>query len=145
ARRQILAHHPIARFGHPGHVVERSEGTEAYGEPADVEVGGELFDAREVLAELVPCLVRIARRRAGELELAAGLQRDRGPIRKLEGDDGALFFDRLGVERSGEPLEHRPNSPRPVVGDRTPVAVDPYLFVLRSDAPRRARLAPSFE
>ena len=83
-------------------------------------------------------------RRAGELELAAGLERDAAGI-AAERDDVAVLLDRLPAEALQAP-EDRTDAVGPIIGQRPEVAAaEGELLVLGADAPFVARLAARFE
>ena len=86
-------------------------------------------------------------RRAGELELAAGLERDRPSALFVEkADEMAAVLDPLPAEAGVHALEQRADPPLPLVRDRRagrPVEQD--LLVLGANAQRRVMLASGFE
>src|SRR5690606_4458662 len=86
-------------------------------------------------------LVRRMERGAGELELAAGLERDAAPGSRFQRDRAAALLDALPASLRHHPIEEGRDAAGPVVGD--PVArsgVDTDLLVLGPDAPAHARL-----
>ena len=90
-------------------------------------------------------LVDRLERRAGQLELAAGLQRD---VAALLGERDQPARSRAPApSRSGrQPVEQRPDAVRAVIGQRAQVvAGEAELLVLGADPPRRARLAALLE
>ena len=86
-------------------------------------------------------------RRAGKLELAARLERDRAAAGDVEqADDIAVLDDRLPAEQVLHAFEQRADAAAPVIGDRA-VALDREheLLVLGADAELRLRLAARLE
>ena len=82
-------------------------------------------------------------RRAGKLELPAGLERDRAAAGHVgEPDDVVALHDRLPAEQVLHAVEQRADAARPAVG-HGPVAVhgEDELLVLGADAEFRLRLA----
>ena len=82
-------------------------------------------------------------RRAGQLELPAGLERDRAAAGDVgEADDVVALHDRLPAEQVLHAVEQRADAARPAVGHR-PVAVhgEDEFLVLGADAELRLRLA----
>ena len=65
----------------------RQIGREAEAQEAEAELVGDGLDLLQVLAGLVADVVHGLQRRAGQLELAAGLQADVGPA-ALQADQG---------------------------------------------------------
>ena len=81
-------------------------------------------------------------RRAGQLELAAGLQRNRALAGRLdEPDDVVLVEDRVPAQRALHALEQRADAALAAIGNRrVAVDVERKLFVLGADPPFVARL-----
>ncbi len=79
---------------------------------------------RQMRHQLALGLVHVLDRRAGELELSAGLERDRAAAGDVvEADDVALLHDRLPAEQELHALEQRANAARTFVRHR-PVAFE---------------------
>ena len=81
-------------------------------------------------------------RRAGKLELAAGLQRDRALAGRLDkADDVALVEDRIPAERLLHALQQRADAAFAAIGNgRVAVDIEGKLLVLGADPPLLARL-----
>ena len=104
---------------------------------ADVAVTRE-FDRR---------FVRGLERRAGELELAARLERDRRPALFVEeADQMAAVLDPLPAEAGVHAVEERPDSCVALIRDwRMPGSIEQDLLVFGSDAQRFVALATGLE
>ena len=77
-------------------------------------------------------------RRAGELELAARLERDRGDA-LLQGDDIVAFVDALPTVFVGELVQERADAALAFVGNRFErIVVKGELLVVGANAPSRA-------
>ena len=82
---------------------------------------------------------------AGQLELAARLQRDRRPA-PLEGDHVLTFQTGNPAEAIGQPAQHGFDAPRSIVArGAAGLAIDADLFVLGADPPLGARLGAPLE
>ena len=97
-----------------------------------------------MLVRLGPDLVHGAQRIAGQLELAAGLQRDR-PARltlgPLEGNDVVALHDRQPPELGDQAFHQRPHAAWTGVGNGLQgIDVEEELLVLGTNAPRARRL-----
>ena len=101
----------------------------------------------EMRVHLAAGVVQRFQRRAGELELAAGLERDRAAADRVgEPDDVVGVEDRLPAEERLHAFEQRADAARPVIGHRrVAVLVEAELLVLGADPPFVARLAAGFE
>src|SRR5690606_27361301 len=105
-------------------------------EPGEVELPRDVAELGEVPAHLRADLVDVVERGAGELELAARLERD-GGAGALERDQRAAGRLALGPPPVAidQRLEHREHAPLALVGDGGPRRlVDPELLRLRADA-----------
>src|SRR5450756_616471 len=92
-------------------------------------------------------LVHSLDRRAGELELAARLQRNRATVGNVEqADDVVALHDRLPAEQVVHAFEQRADAARAGIG-HWPVALhgESKFLVLGADAELRLRLAARFE
>jgi hypothetical protein len=94
-----------------------------------------------VSVALAAGLVDRLQRRARQLELAAGLQRDRALSGRLDQpDDVLLVDDRVPAQRVAHAFEQRADAARPGIGDRRmAVDVEWKLLVLGADPPLLAR------
>ncbi len=102
-----------------------------------------LAKLRQMRHQLVAGLVHRFERRAGQFELAAGLQRDRAAAGDVgETDDVLALHDRLPAEQVLHAVEQRADAARAGIGHR-PMAVDGEgeLLVLGADAEFLLRLA----
>ena len=81
-------------------------------------------------------------RRAGKLELAAGLQRDRALAGRLhQTDDPALVEDRIPAERALHAFQQRADAAFAAIGHGcVAIDIERELFVFGADAPLVARL-----
>ena len=82
-------------------------------------------------------------RRAGQLELPAGLERDRAAAGHVgEPDDVVALHDRLPAEQMLHAIEQRADAARPAIG-HGPMAIhgEDEFLVLGADAEFRLRLA----
>ncbi len=107
----------------------------------------DLAHLREMRHQLGAGLVHGLDRRAGQLELAAGLERDRPAAGHVEhADDVAVLHDRLPAEQELHALEQRADAAPALVGNR-PVAFDREgeFLVLGADPIVRLRLAAFLE
>jgi hypothetical protein len=117
----------------------------AEAEPHDAQLSAEFLHQSEVCVELVAGLVNRAKRRAGELHLAARLERD-GRALLLEGDGVLALEDALPVVGLGDSLEQGADAALPLEGHRAPIAlVEADLLVLGADPPALGRLLPAPE
>jgi hypothetical protein len=117
--RQVLAHHAVAKLRHPGQLRLRGERLKAEPEPGDPEIAADRAQLVDVVHPLVVRVVDAAKGRTGELDLPAGLERDRR-LSAGECDHVAALVLALGrpaVARD-ELLEHRAHAARPRVGQR---------------------------
>src|SRR5690606_19487245 len=119
-------------------------GLEAETHGGDVQRPRHLADLVEVVVHLGAGVVDRFQRRAGELELAAGLQRHAGAVLG-EGDDVVALLDGRPAEAL-QPLEQRAYAARALVGQR-PEVVERIaeLLVLGADAPSLRWLAAGLE
>ncbi len=143
-QRHVAAHHRIAPLGHARRLGQRPVRRESDAEKADAERGAGGQALAQVLVRLGADLVHGAQRIAGQLELAAGLQRHRpaglslGP---LEGDDVVALHDRQPAELRDQAFHQRPHAARTGVGNGLQgIDVEEELLVLGTDAPRARRL-----
>ena len=100
-------------------------------------------DLREMGEQFARRLVHGLDRRAGKLELPAGLERDRAAAGHVgEPDDVLALHDRLPAEQMLHAVEQGADAARPAIG-HGPVAVhgEDELLVLGADAEFRFRLA----
>jgi len=74
----VAPHDVVAPLRHEGHVLAPPFGIEAEAQHADAEALGDVAHLPQMAVGLGACLVEIAQRCARQLELAAGLERDRG-------------------------------------------------------------------
>jgi len=138
---EILPHDPIAQLGHPGQIRVACEGVEADPEPRDAELGRDVAELRHVRAQLGACQVDGLLRRAGQLELAPGLERDvRGAAR--QGDDRPSVVLSLGEPAVAlhEVSEDAGDAARSLEGQRSAVVQHAELLGFRPDSPARTRL-----
>src|SRR5690606_16785224 len=111
----------------------------------DVELVADGHDLLHVLAKLVVGLVQRRVRLAGQLDLAAGLERDLAAPAG-ERDDAALLLLWLPAVAVGEPAQDGLHAARTRERDGgTRATVDRGLLVLGADAEPVARLRPPLE
>ena len=91
--------------------------------------------------------MHVLHRRAGELELAARLQRNRAAMGDVEhADDVVALHDRVPAEQVVHALEQRADAARAGIGHRpVPLHGEGEFLVLGADAELRLRLAARFE
>ena len=113
-------------------------------EPDDPERLRDRVHERDVLAELAHRLVQRSERRAGELELTAGLERDRAAV-ALESDELPGVGERLPAVLALDRREQRVDAALALVGNGPQrLRVQAELLVLGADPPVRARgVSPS--
>src|SRR5262249_39586740 len=130
----------VAALGHPRHVLAPPLGIETVAEHAGTQLGAHFLAFVEMGIGLVAGLMQRLQRRAGELELPAGLQRDVATVAR-ERDRLAGFFYRLPPEPS-EAFEQRADAGAlTLVGQRPQIVeAENEFLVLRTDAPTRRRL-----
>ena len=137
--RHVARHHLVALLGHARRLVERPVGREADAQEADAQgpAGGQHLV--EMLVRLGADLVHGLERRAGELELAAGLERHGAAglaLGPLQRDDVLALQDRLPAEAGDQPLHQGAHAARALVGNGAQrVGVEQELLVLGADAP----------
>ncbi len=97
--------------------------------------------------EFVRDLVDRRQRRAGKLELAARLERNRGAADRVEqADELAVVLDSLPAQAFAHALQQRANPARAFVGDRRQVRlVEGDFLVFDADAKRVGGLAARFQ
>ena len=107
----------------------------------------DLAHLRQMRHQLGLGLVHGLDRRAGQLELAAGLQRNRAaPGDVVEPDDVAALHDRLPAEQKLHAFEQRADAARAFVGHGlTALQRERGLLVLGTDAELGRRLAAGLE
>src|SRR5687767_3351721 len=92
-----------------------------------------------MMAKLLLRLVHGLKRRAGKLELTAGLKTDSAALWAIlaaERDDVALLQHRVPTEAILDAIEQRADAALAVIGDRRMVArIEAELLVLGADAP----------
>src|SRR6185437_9035334 len=138
--RHVAAHHGITPFGHPRHVVASRRRMKTHGEQAEAELTGHGAHLMQMLIHFAAGLVQVLDRRARQLELAAGLERDGAAAAVAEADQIAGIEHRLPAE-AGEPLQQGADAIGTIIGHgRAVVQPEDELLVLRADAPCRARL-----
>ncbi len=109
---------------------------------ADAERPGDLLDLRQMRTGLARRVVHRLDRGAGELELAARLERDGAAAgHVIKTDRMVALEDRLPAEQVLHALEKRPDAAPALVGHRRQVLdVERDLLVLGADAPLRLGL-----
>mgnify|MGYP000488144359 CR=1 FL=1 len=86
---------------------------------AQAQLVGDGLDLVQVLAGLVANVVHGRQRRAGKLELPAGLKADRPAAGDIEKADRMIaFHDRLPAKEPLHALEQRADAARPLIGNR---------------------------
>ena len=145
--RHVGGHDLVAALRHLRDVGAGPARRHAEPEEADIERTRHLAHLRQVGEQFARGLVHVVDRRAGQFELAAGLERDRAAAGDVgEPDDVLALHDRLPAEQFVHAVEQRADAARPRIGHR-PVIVHAKgkLFVLRADAEFRLRLAARLE
>ena len=145
--RHVVGHDRVAALRHHRRFGQRPFRAHAEREKADPQRLGDGARDRKMAIKLVGGRVRVVERRAGKLELSAGLERNgAAAVRVVEADQMAAVFDAVPAEPLAHAFEQRPNAACAAVGDRRMVgAVEGDLFVLGADPERARRLAPRFE
>ena len=110
--RHVVAHDPVTRFRHKRYVFAAPFRVKAEPQHAEPELVANFAHLPQVLVHLVTGLMHGFERRSAQLELAAGLERDRTSSVVGESDRVAVFDDRLPSE-AGHLAQHRAQS-RPV-------------------------------
>ncbi len=137
--RHIARHDAVALLRHHRGLAERPFRGEADAKKADAELPSNFADLDEMVAKFLIGLVHVLEGRAGQFELAAGLEADRAALRAVlaaERDDVALLRDRIPAEAVLEPLEQRADAAFAFIRDRVmSVRIEAELLVLGADAP----------
>ena len=106
--RHVGRHDLVAALRHHRHVGARPVRRHAEAEEADAERLGDLAHLREMREQFGRGLVHGLDRRAGEFELAAGLERNRAAAGDVEhADDVLALHDRLPAEQVLHAFEQR--------------------------------------
>ena len=142
--RHVGRHDAVAPLRHHRHLGARPVRRHAEPEEADAERARDLAcTCARCAMQLGAGLVHGLDRRAGQLELAARLERDRAAAGHVEqADDVAVLDDRLPAEQMLHAFEQRADAAAAVIGNRA-VALDREgeFLVLGADAELRLRLA----
>src|SRR5262249_2170237 len=138
----IGRHDAIAAFGHHGSVDARPFRAHPDAEEGETEWTRHLAELGEMSVDFARSLMDVLDRGAGELELAARLERDRSSIdHRGEPDEVLVLRDRLPSGEEAHAFEQRPDAARPFVWNRTmAVGREHELFVFGPDAEFRLRL-----
>ena len=146
----VVRHDRITLLRHDGRLPARPERRHAEIEKADSQVAGDRRHVVEVADELVVRLMNGGERRAGQFELAAGLERD-GPPADLveEADKIATILDRRPAGPGLQPLQKSLDAattsrPREGYGIDA-VEIEGNLLVLGADPEVRRLLDPGFD
>ena len=133
---QVLAHDVVAPLGQPGHVVQAAERPKATRDEVDPQRSGHRADLADVAAHEGAGGPSAQQRRAGKLDLHAGLEGDLLPV--PAGPDDVFTLVNSGVtvvrDQASEQLGHAPGAR---VGDRRAVEPHPQLLVLQPHQPLR--------
>src|SRR5262249_41430306 len=143
--RHVRAHDPVALLRHPLDLLEAADRLHAEAQEGEPELVADAEDLADVGLELLVGAVDGRALRAGELELRAGLERDRRPCAR-ERHDPAILFLGLPAEALREPAQDGLDAAR--AGERRRPAgrpLDGDLLVLGSDHPSLARLSGAME
>jgi len=145
ARRHVAPHHLIAALGHPIAILALPFRQEAQAEHAEAELFGDLAHLLQMSLQLGASLVEIIERRARELELSAGLERDRPATIAGEADDVVAIEHGLPAE-AAQAFEKGADPIRSFVRHRAQIgAAENEFLVLRADAPILGWLAACSE
>ena len=137
--RHIVEHDAIAALGHSGQLFAGLVRPHAEAEEADTELVADRLHLHEVPAGFGTGLVDVAARRAGQLELAGGLEADRA-VGAGERDDLVAFHHRAPPE-AGECVQQVPDAARLVIGGRAVIGMTiDELLMLGADPPVGGRL-----
>ena len=140
--RHVGRHDAIAALRHHRHLGALPVGRHADTEKSDAERTRDFAQLRKVGHQLGAGLMHGLDRRARELELAAGLERDRAAAGHVgKADDVRPLHDRVPAEQHLHPLEQPADAAAALVGHRL-VTLDREgeFFVLGADAELRRRL-----
>jgi HflK protein len=141
----VLGHDPVAALGHDGDLVAPPVGREAQAQKTDIVLAGDFLHLRQMVMHFRTGLVQVFQRRAGQLELAAGLQRDIAHPLAFQPDQIAALLDGLPAETL-HAFEDRANAVLAVIGDgRMVLQAEGKFFVLGADAPVRFRLVAALQ
>ena len=137
--RHVPQHDVVAALGHDRQRFARLVGPHAEAEEALAGLGADLLDLAQVPSGLGASLVQVLQRRAGQLELAGGLQAD-GAVGAGHRDDVPAFLDRRPAELA-QGQQQVADAARLLVGRGVEIggAID-ELLVLGADPPGVARL-----
>ena len=135
--RHVAGHDLVARLRHLRRFGERPFRAAAEAEEADAERLGDLAHLCQMRIAFAAGLVDRFQRRAGKLELTAGLQRDRALTGRLDqADDAAGIHDRVPAELFLHAFEDGANAALPAVRHRrVAVDIEGELLVLGADPP----------
>ena len=112
--RHVVGHDLVAALRHHRDFGARPVRRHAEAEEADAERLGHFAHLREMRHQLGAGLVHGLERRAGQFELAAGLQRDRAAAGHVDqADDVLALHDRLPAEQALHAVEQRADAARP--------------------------------
>src|SRR5262249_24563727 len=128
----------VAALRHDRRFLDRPKRREAEPQKRDAHRAGDIAQLRQVRAGLSAGLMQVLKRRAGKLELAARLQRDRRHV-LLQRDDVLFLVNALPAVLVGQTIEQRANALLALIRDGLQaLAVEGKLLVLGADAPSRA-------
>jgi hypothetical protein len=140
--RHVGGHDLVAALGHDRRFRARPFRAHADAEKADAERLGDFAQLREMRMHFAAGLVHRFKLRAGQFELAAGLQRNRAAAGHVgKADDVAALHDRLPAEQMAHAFEERADAALALIGNgRVALEREGQLFVLGADAELRRRL-----
>ena len=145
--RHVAGHDGVARFRHHRRLGERPFRARRPSRGSRGRAGRAFAHLGEMGGDLAAGVVDRAHGRAGELELAAGLERDGAAADRVgEADDVALVEDRMPAEEEFHGLEQPLDAARAVIGDRRQIIdAEAEFLVLGADPPAIRRLAALFD
>src|SRR5690606_5997801 len=137
----------VARFRHARRLGQRPFRAAAKAEEADAQRLGDLPKLGKVGIALTAGLVDRFKRRAGQLELTARLERDRAlPGRLHQSDDVTGIDDRLPSEHALHAFQQRLDPAVAAIGyGSIAIDIERKLLVLGADSPLIARLVAGDE
>src|SRR5215469_3428229 len=143
--RHVITHYPVTGLGHKRDIIPPPFRVEAKPEHTEAELVANLAYLAEVLVHLVAGLMNGLERRAAQLELASGLERDR-TLRIVRQRDRIIVFEDRFPAKPSHLAEHGSDPVRTLVGHSVQVrpAKDEF-FVLGADPPCGGRLTAGFE
>jgi hypothetical protein len=141
----IAGHQRVTALGHDRHLVGGPDGGGAQADEAGADAVGDGFNLGEMLVNLVAGFVDGLERRAGEFQLAAGLEADVGAA-LLQADQMPALHDRRPAEAVAQPFEHGADRAGAFIGQRRQgLEIVAEFLVLGADPPVLGRLAAGFE